>query len=388
VGQTIAIPHLKVTIRKVFLRHVFSSSFAGGTIALLTDKSLTPRYDPLQAGSLWMSGRSLDMLGREVGSEPRQTTRASMEEPTESRTVPVRSRRGGPPAYALVTAPSVPPVMGVRFGRGMPDWPPGEGHAHLHHFPVLAYFARGGGAMRFAGRVWRIEDGDVFVIAPGELVAVEESCGLEGLVGWGVVFLPEALGPQAPGSLLSWRTHPLLFPFARGPGGGASRLRVPPAGRTIWQARLDALDRELRDRRDGYQTAVVAHLTLLLVELARLAREAAGDFRLNDEPLLADVFTYIEDHYEKGISLQDVAQAVHLTPGYLTTLVRQKTGRPVQEWIAERRLAQARRLLVETDLGVAEIAPAAGYRDAAYFARQFKRAHGVTPLAWRRASRG
>lgn len=278
-------------------------------------------------------------------------------------------------------------MMTVRVSRETPGWPPGEGANALHHFPLLAYFPRGGGALRLAGRVWHIESGDVFVIAPGETVAVDDSSGLEELVGWGIAFLPEALGPQAPGSLLSWRTHPLLFPFARGTGGGASRLRVPQADRAAWQERLEALDRELRNRHDGYQTAAIAHLTLLLVELARLAQAATRDFRLNGEPLLADIFTYIEDHYTEGISLRDVAQAVHLTPGYLTTLVRQKTGRPVQEWIAERQLHQARRLLVETDLSVEEIA-AAGYRDPAYFARRFKRAHGMTLLIWRRASRG
>jgi len=299
----------------------------------------------------------------------------------------VDTRSAGPPAYKLVTAPGVPPLMTVRFGRGMAGWPPDEGHSHLHHFPLLAYFAVGGVAMRLAGRLWRVESGDVYVIAPGEVVAVEDTGGVEELEGWGVVFLPEALGPQAPGSLLAWHTHPLLFPFTRGSGGVATRLRVPLADRAAWHERLAILDHELRDQRDGYQTAVIAHLTLLLVELARLARDAASDFRLNGEPLLADVFTYIEDHYAERISLQDVARAVHLTPGYLTTLVRQKTGRPVQEWIAERRLGRARRLLVETDLGVEEIANAAGYRDPAYFARQFKRAHGVTPLAWRCASR-
>lgn len=310
-----------------------------------------------------------------------------MAEPATSRTMRVDTRSAGPPAYKLVTAPGVPPLMTVRFGRGMAGWPPDEGHSHLHHFPLLAYFAVGGVAMRLAGRLWRVESGDVYVIAPGEVVAVDDTGGVEELEGWGVVFLPEALGPQAPGSLLAWHTHPLLFPFARGSGGGASRLRVPLADRAAWHERLEMLDRELRDQRDGYQTAVIAHLTLLLVELARLARDAASEFRFNGEPLLADVFTYIEDHYAERISLQDVARAVHLTPGYLTTLVRQKTGRPVQEWIAERRLGRARRLLVETDLGVEEIANAAGYRDPAYFARQFKRAHGVTPLAWRCASR-
>ncbi len=44
-----------------------------------------------------------------------------------------------------------------------------------------------------------------------------------------------------------------------------------------------------------------------------------------------------------------------MTSGLLTTVVRRKTGRPVQEWITERRMAQARRLLAETDLTVTEV---------------------------------
>jgi AraC-like DNA-binding protein len=304
-----------------------------------------------------------------------------------SKTKRVNHRHEGPPAYAMETAPGVPPVLTVRFGRGTPEWPPGEGHAHLHEFPLLAFFARGGGVMRFADRAWRIADGDVYILAPGEVVAVEDAVGLEDLDGWGVLFLPEVFGPQAPGSLLAWRTHPLLFPFARGAGGGASRVRVPPEERLGWSARLEMLDRELRERRDGYQPAVIAQLTLVLVDLARLALNVAGEFRLNGEPLLADVFEFIEARYAQGISLADVARAVNLTPGYLTTIVRQKTGRPVQEWIAERQLTQARRLLAETDLSVDEIGIAVGYRDPSYFVRQFRRAHGHTPLAWRRASR-
>lgn len=47
----------------------------------------------------------------------------------------------------------------------------------------------------------------------------------------------------------------------------------------------------------------------------------------------------------------------------------------------------ARRLLVETNLSVEEVGRQYGYRDPAYFARAFGRAHGVTPLGWRRAGR-
>jgi AraC-like DNA-binding protein len=71
--------------------------------------------------------------------------------------------------------------------------------------------------------------------------------------------------------------------------------------------------------------------------------------------------------------------AVNLSSGHLTTIVRRKTGRPVQEWIKERRMAQARRLLVETDLTIDQLARQVGYADSVYFVRTFRRVHGTTP---------
>ena len=162
---------------------------------------------------------------------------------------------------------------------------------------------------------------------------------------------------------------------------------MPPAERHSWSERLSALDLELSQRHDGYREAVLAHLTLLLVGVSRLAVDVVGELRLNDEPLLAEVFGFIEDRYRERISLKDVARAVSLSRGHLTTVVRRKTGRTVQEWIAERRMAEARRLLVQTDLAVEEVGRRVGYVDAGYFVRSFRHAHSMTPLGWRRASR-
>jgi AraC-like DNA-binding protein len=293
---------------------------------------------------------------------------------------------GGPPVYTYTVVPGIPPVsvfgLGAAYFGGLP-----KDHAHIHDFLSLAYFARGGGSLWLSGREWQVEAGDAFVIAPGEVVAAGDVRGLQTAEGWAIAFPPAVLGEHAPGSFLSWRAHPLLFPFVRGAAGGAQHLRVPPEERPAWSARCLDLDRELRHRRDGYQEAVLAHLTLLLVDLSRLAADVAGDLRLKDEPLLADVFAFIEAHYGEPISLKDVAWAVSLTPGHLTTVVRRKTGRTVQEWIAERRMVAARRLLVETDLSVDEVGQRVGYGTAGYFVRSFRRAHGTTPLAWRRAGR-
>ena len=50
-------------------------------------------------------------------------------------------------------------------------------------------------------------------------------------------------------------------------------------------------------------------------------------------------------------------------------------------------MAEARKLLVQTDLAVEEIGRRVGYGDAGYFVRLFRSTHGATPLGWRRAGR-
>jgi AraC-like DNA-binding protein len=99
------------------------------------------------------------------------------------------------------------------------------------------------------------------------------------------------------------------------------------------------------------------------------------------------VFAVIEERYPRVLSLRDVASAVNVSPGHLTSTVRRRTGRTVQEWITERRMLQARRLLATTALPVAEVGRRVGYPDPGYFARVFGRANGTSPARWRDAGR-
>lgn len=291
------------------------------------------------------------------------------------------------PVYTYEPVPGEPPVRVERLDRpSLEGLEPG--HAHSHDFLVLAYFERGGGSLQVGGCEWAIAPGDAYIVAPGEVVGIGEPAdGLGQAAGWGVAFPPEGLGPNAPEALLTWWAHPLLFPFARGAARGGQRLSVPEARRPTWTEHLSALEGELLERRDGYRDAVVAHLTLLLVDVARLVVDVASDFKFRNEPLLAEVFDFIEWHYPEPISLREVAGAVNISSGHLTTVVRRKTGRPVQAWITERRMAQARRLLAGTDLSVAEVGLRVGYTDPGYFVRTFRHAHSATPLQWRQAGR-
>jgi len=313
---------------------------------------------------------------------------SSVPDLTGGQTRPTGRRTGGVPIYTFQRLPGLPPVSVLRYPANLPPTngrPPD--HAHAHDFLVLAYVEVGGGSLQLNGRRWPVAAGDAFVIAPGEVIAVGDGHGLAAAEGWAVFFPPDVLQAGTPGAFRSWQAHPLLFPFVRGAAGGAQRLHVPPAERAAWSERFGALDRELRERRDSYPEAVLAHLTLLLVSVSRLAADVAGDLRRKDEPLLARVFDLVEARYPEPISLDDVAAAVGLSPGHLTTVVARKTGRTVQQWIIERRMAEARRLLAETDLTMDAVGTRVGYRDPSYFIRSFKRTHGVTPLQWRRAGR-
>jgi AraC-like DNA-binding protein len=202
---------------------------------------------------------------------------------------------------------------------------------------------------------------------------------------WIVFFPADAVDPAAAAPLVSWRAHPLLAPFAGNPRSGAQRLHVPPGERADWLSHLTDLHTELRGRRDGYVEAARAHLALLLVRLGRLHLDDPS--QLDVEPLVAAVFEVVEARYHEPISLRDVANAVGLTSGHLTTVIGRRTGRTVQQWITERRMREARRLLADTDLAVAEVAHRTGYREAGYFVRRFRAEHGVTPGVWRRAGR-
>ena len=273
--------------------------------------------------------------------------------------------RGGVPVYQYRTDPGASPVSVHRHGPRGPGGL-GERDRHIHDFPALCYVAA-------TGVVYVAAAGEV--LDPGQLDYLAD--------GVAVFFDPAALGEDARSPWPAWRAHPLLFPFLHGHAGGVLRLEVPAARRSAWDNAIRSIETELTAGEEGYRQAVLAHLTLLLIELARLVRDVVADLRRSGEPLLAEAFSVIDRRHAEPLSLRDVASELGMTPAHLTTVVRRRTGRTVQEWIIERRMAEARTLLAETDLPIAEVAGRVGVPDPGYFSRLFSRTHGVSPRKWR-----
>jgi AraC family transcriptional activator of pobA len=287
------------------------------------------------------------------------------------------------PVYAMAPAPGELPLAVWRLGHG--GTVAARLGRHAHDFPLLAYSETSSGPVSSDAASLSLDAGDLLVVAPGTVMGPFDPTHQGHASGWAVSFSAEILGPDVPGTSFAWRTHPLLFPFVRGQATGVLRRSVATHERPEWSRRFEALARELAERRDGYREAAIAHLTLLLVAASRLATDVVDDLRVNHEPLLADVFEVIERRYAETLSLQDVARAVSLSPGHVTTMVRRRTGRTVQDWIVDRRMVEARRLLAGSTLTMAQIGRRVGYSDAGYFTRVFRRVHGVTPTHWREA---
>lgn len=102
-----------------------------------------------------------------------------------------------------------------------------------------------------------------------------------------------------------------------------------------------------------------------------------------DASLKERMLAFIEENHADALSLQAVADRLGYSPAYLTSLLRRETGKTIQQWISEVRMRHARRMLVETDASIKQIADQVGYADPNYFVRLFRKMYGVPPMTWR-----
>jgi len=126
-------------------------------------------------------------------------------------------------------------------------------------------------------------------------------------------------------------------------------------------------------------------LSLMLNETCKASKLAKLD--LGPETKINRALQYVERHSCEGISLKDVANHLHMSPAYLAAKMKHVTGYSVGHWITRHKLKLAQELLVNTDEKVEQISQVSGWQDVTHFIRQFKKAHQLTPAAWRRAHR-
>jgi len=95
------------------------------------------------------------------------------------------------------------------------------------------------------------------------------------------------------------------------------------------------------------------------------------------------VRSWIDRHFAEDCGVDGLAKMAHLAPTYFAARFRQVVGVPPMTYVRDRRLEQARLLLERTSHPVKVVAWSVGYSDVSHFNRAFKRATGMTPVAYR-----
>jgi AraC-like DNA-binding protein len=148
---------------------------------------------------------------------------------------------------------------------------------------------------------------------------------------------------------------------------------------------LDAIMRESECGKPGHDRAAHHYLGLLGVWLERQADMAASETRKPDAARrLARRYTdLLEQEFHSPMGVSDYAERLGVTSTHLTRVCNQACGRSASGLLHDRKIFEARRLLGETRLPVAEIARMLGFASAAYFTRAFQHHTAMTPSAFR-----
>ena len=98
-----------------------------------------------------------------------------------------------------------------------------------------------------------------------------------------------------------------------------------------------------------------------------------------DNRKLIDSIHLMEAHLEEPLAQGALAAAVGISRRQLERLFRRHVGRPPNRYYMQLRLDRARRLLLQTDMAVVDVAMACGFVSASHFAKCYRRLYGVTP---------
>ncbi|MFM9328039.1 helix-turn-helix domain-containing protein [Paenibacillus mesotrionivorans] len=250
-----------------------------------------------------------------------------------------------------------------------PHW-----HEHLEVMQVLAGRVR----VQVNGKRYEGQAGDIFFVNSNALhgvEALEAEAELLGVV-WDIrltdSFMEEVELQHLYHLLLRSEVDPVL-----------ARARQPEW--EVCSGTLQELRREYEGGGLGYRTAIKSHVFRLIREQLRKLQSTAGLMKMTREyERLRPAIALIEQGYSGRLPLQEVAGTAGLSLFHFCRLFKRVMNRTVQQFVQEVRLREARRLLRDTDLPVAELSERVGYGNPNYFARVFREHTGTTPLRMRK----
>lgn len=167
---------------------------------------------------------------------------------------------------------------------------------------------------------------------------------------------------------------------------GYPHVRFEPAAAAFVQVLLERMLVLYAQQALGALPLLLPHLAALLAETIHAYQPLPGPAPSAAATLTQQFKTLLSQRIRHEHRVAAYADLLHITPNHLNKAVKAVTGKSPTRWIDEALVLEAKALLFQTTLPIAEVAALVGVADASYFSRLFKKLEGRPPRVLRQAS--
>lgn len=247
---------------------------------------------------------------------------------------------------------------------------------HKHQFYHLVYFTTGSGNHSIDFINFPVEAGQIYFMVPGQVHS------------WNFIDNPNGyivnFSEQYINALIANPRYLDQFAFFSGIANNQV-INIPKEGHKQVAQILELIIREGNSTDELKDDMARAALVQLFIQVSRYTKKNSKSGLNNYNSLLLRNFQkLIDQHYKEKKLTKDYAAMLYVTPNHLNALSKDVTGRSAGELIRDRVLLEAKRLLINAEMTVSEIAAELDFIDNSYFSKYFKKYEGVTPEVFRK----
>ncbi len=250
-------------------------------------------------------------------------------------------------------------------------------YPHRHDFFEVLYLLKGSGFHVIDGNRYEIKPPCVFFMSPGQAHKIEFSHDIEGYI---FIFTADFYLANR-----SNQNSLIEFPFFYNLKQDNPPLLLEQQSdisflEGLFKRSIGELESNETNRLDMLRSL----LDLILTTCSSRYRTSENMSGKGKGHILVKKFYHlVEENNHKNLSLKEYAALLAVTPNHLTQTVKILTGKTSSQIIKAKQILEIKRLLVHTNLSVAEIAHQLHFEDQSYFTKFFKRESGFSPLQYR-----
>jgi len=130
---------------------------------------------------------------------------------------------------------------------------------------------------------------------------------------------------------------------------------------------------------DHYLTGHLLNMASIYKEQAMNRPTAVIDNNERNNTKMKKALKYIENHLADEIRLEEVAEQVYLSPYYFSKFFKKQQGVGFNAYLTQQRMKQAKKMLENSDISIANIAKNLGFSQTSYFCKVFRQSYQLTP---------